>query len=389
MIDVQARFGKGSKMNPGASGMRHPLALCLVPLILILFACSTDNGDGELDDAATLEIDDLEAAPFLENLEMPSALNFAPDGRLFFVEIHEGRIRIVENGELLPEPFAEFEVAQPSGYTEHGLLGLALHPEFDENGYVYALYTAGDETGEPVGQRLVRLTAEGNVGFDEVTLVDELPFGPRCCHNGGRIAFGPDGYLYVTIGDIEQPATSQDTDSPAGSVLRYTENGTIPNSNPLGAGNPVYAYGLRNPFGITFHPETGDLFLTENGPDGYDEINLIEPGENYGWPEVHGIAEDPDFVDPIWATTTERVAPTGITIPAGDSIPALENHLLFCMWNTSMLFALELDPDDPTEVIDQTELPVNCNLDVVEGPDGAIYTSTDIRIYRLGPPLVD
>jgi glucose/arabinose dehydrogenase len=362
--------------------------LLLIPALLIV-ATSCNRGDSELDDAARLEVDNLEATPFLENLSMPSALNFASDGRLFFVEVHEGRVRVVEDGELLDEPFAEFEVAQPGGYSEYGLLGLTLHPDFDENGYVYAFYTTGNEAGEPVGQRLVRLTADGNTGVDEVRLVDELPFGPSCCHNGGRIAFGPDGYLYVTIGDIERPATSQNPESLAGSVLRYTENGTIPNDNPFGDDNPVYAYGLRNPFGITFHPETGDLFLTDNGPNGFDEVNLIEPGGNYGWPEVQGIAEDPDYIDPIWATTTERIAPTGITVPTGTLIPELEGQVLFCMWNLSMLMALEIDPDDPAEVVDQTELPVNCNLDVVEGPDGAIYTSTDIRIYRLAPSKTD
>jgi glucose/arabinose dehydrogenase len=317
---------------------------------------------------------------------LPSSLNFSPDGRLFFVEVYAGRIRVVEDGELLEEPFAELDVARPGGYTEHGLLGLALHPDFEENGYVYAFYTASDGAGNPEGQRIVRLTDDGNVGVDEGILVDDLPAGDNCCHNGGRIAFGPDGHLYATIGDVERPAVSQDLETIGGSVLRYTEDGAIPDDNPFGADNPVYAYGLRNPFGITFHPETGELFLTENGPSGYDEVNLIEAGGNYGWPEVQGIAESEDYIDPIWATTTERVAPTGITIPTGRAIPELEGQVLFCMWNLSMLFALELNPDDHREVVGQAELPVNCNLDVVEGPDGAIYTSTDIRIYRLAAP---
>ncbi len=360
----------------------------LASLIFAISGCAGDTDDAapDADASPSRDLSDFEAEPLLENLEMPNALTFAPDGRLFFVEVHNGRIRVVEDGDLIEEPFAEVDVAQPRGYTEHGLLGLDLHPDFEENGYVYAFYTTGDGTGNPTGQRIVRFTAEGNTAIDEEIIVDELPNGRNCCHNGGRIAFGPDGYLYATIGDIEDPQTSQNPETIAGSVLRYTEDGDIPDDNPFGSDNPVYAYGLRNPFGLTFHPETGELFLTDNGPEGYDEVNMIEPGGNYGWPEAQGIAEEPDFIDPIWATTTEQIAPTGITIPTGDAIPELEGQVLFCLWNMSVLFALELDPDDHTEVVSQSELPVNCNLDVVEGPDGAIYTSTDIRIYRLSPP---
>jgi glucose/arabinose dehydrogenase len=375
--------GRDSQMR------RYTLLLVTAVALLTLTVCGDDdpsNGvEADLDNADTVELDDLEAIVFLADLEMPSALNFAPDGRLFFVEVHAGRIRIVDDGELIEEPFAELDVANPRGYTEHGLLGMALHPDFEENSYVYAFYTAGDGTGNPVAQRIVRFTADGNTATDEEVIVDDLPFG-NCCHNGGRIAFGPDGHLYATIGDVEEPHNSQNPETPSGSVLRFTEDGAVPEDNPFGDDNPVYAYGLRNPFGFTFHPETGDLYLTDNGPTGYDEVNLIEPGGNYGWPEAQGIAENPDFIDPIWATTTEQIAPTGITIPTGQAIPELEGQVLFCLWNMSMVLALELDPDDPSRVVDQAELPVNCNLDLVEGPDGAIYTTTDIRIYRLGPP---
>lgn len=363
------------------------LTWLLVPvLFLALAACDVS---GESADTAEPVIPELEATPLLENLDMPSELNFAPDGRLFFVEVHEGRIRIVEDGTLLPEPFAEFNVPDLPGYTEYGLLGLALHPEFDENQYVYAFYTAADDEGRPIGQRLVRLIAEGNTGVDEVTLVDELPFGPSCCHNGGRLAFGPLGHLYVTIGDTEEPSLSEDPNALPGSVLRFTENGTIPINNPFGADNPVYAYGLRNPVGIAFHPETEELFLSENGPSGYDEINLIEPGGNYGWPEFRGIVEGSNFDNPVWATTSERLAPTGVAIPSDNAIAELGGCVLFCSWNTSTLYALELNPDDSSDVIDQTKLPVNCNLDVTEGPDGTIYTATDNRIYQLGLPMTD
>jgi aldose sugar dehydrogenase len=330
---------------------------------------------------------DPEVTTFIEGVSMPSSLTFTNDGRMFFNEVYDGRIRVVENSQLLDEPFALLDIAQPGGYTEHGLLGLALHPGFDTNGYVYVFYTVGGAGGQPIAQRIVRFTDQDNVATDETVIVDNLPYGPRCCHNGGRIAFGPDGMLYATIGDVEEPGNGQNPGTLGGSVLRYTPDGAIPDDNPFGPDNPVFAYGLRNPYGLTFHPETGDLFITENGPQGYDEVNRIVAGGNYGWPEVQGMAGDDRFIDPIWATTTERVAPTGISIPTGAGIPALEGKVLFCMWNLSMMLALEPADDNPDEVVDQEQLPVNRNLDVTEGPDGAIYASTNVRIYRYGPPV--
>jgi glucose/arabinose dehydrogenase len=328
-----------------------------------------------------------EVTTFVDQLAMPDSLTFAPDGRMFFNEVYHGRIRVVGNGQLREEPFATLNIARPGGGTEYGLLGLALHPDFDHNGYVYALYTVGGGGGQPVEQRIVRFTDQGNIGVDPTIIVDGLPFGPNCCHNGGRIAFGPDGMLYVTLGDIEDPATSQDPGALAGSVLRYAPNGAIPNDNPFGQGNPIYALGLRNPFGLTFHPETGDLFVTDNGPAGHDEVNRIIPGGNYGWPEVQGIAGDGRFIDPIWATITQRIAPTGITVSTDAvQVPDIAGKVLFCSWNTSELTALELADGDPNVVTSQDVLPVACQLDVVQGPDGAIYASDAARIYRYGPP---
>jgi glucose/arabinose dehydrogenase len=328
---------------------------------------------------------DPELTTFIEGVAMPSSLAFTNDGRMFFNEVYDGRIRVVQDGALLDEPFAELQIAQSSGFTEHGLLGLALDPNFDENGYVYVFYTVGDGNADPVEQRIVRFTDQDNVGTDETVLVEGLPHGPRCCHNGGRIAFGPDGMLYATLGDVEDADLSQNPEHVAGSVLRYTPDGAVPDDNPFGPDNPVYAFGLRNPFGITFHPETGDLFVTENGPNGFDEVNRIEAGENYGWPNARGMAGDPDYVDPIWATgESGNVAPTGIVIPSGTNIPDIDGRVLFCQWNTAELISLDLADGNPDEVTGEDVLPVPCNLDVAQGPDGAIYASTTEAILRYG-----
>jgi glucose/arabinose dehydrogenase len=322
-----------------------------------------------------------------DDVPMPGAMTFADDGRMFFNEVFSGQIRVIEDGQLLEEPFATVNIARLDRRTEFGLLGLALDPDFEDNGYVYAFYTAGDLSGQPIDQRIVRFRDDGNIGVDPTVIVSGLPFGPGGSHNAGRMAFSPDKILYATIGDVESPGASQDIGSPAGSVLRYTRDGLIPDDNPFGSDNPAYAYGLRNPFGIAFHPETGDLFVTDNGPDGFEEVNRIVAGGNYGWPVVSGIAGDPDFIDPIWATgQSHSTAPTGMTIPTGLGIPSLAGQVLFCNWNHGALIALELDPNDPDIVVNETIVPVKCNLDVVEGPDGALYTSDAEAIYRYGPP---
>lgn len=341
-------------------------------------------GDGDESEPSP-EPAEPELTTLAEGVEMPSSFNFSPDGRIFFIEVWTGTIRVVENGQLLDEPFATLDIVQVDGFTEYGILGLALHPNFADNGWVYAFHTVPDDAGAPVEQRIVRLTADGNTAVNEEIIVDGLPHGSNCCHNGGRMIFGPDGHLYVSLGDTQNDQLSQDPNNVAGSILRYTEDGAIPEDNPFGPENPVYAWGLRNPYGLTFHPETGELWATENGPNGFDEINQIRPGANYGWPIVTGMAGNPDYVDPIWATGEgEAIGPTGIQIPTGNAIPELAGHVVFCDWNSATARVLEIS--DENEVLDESELPINCNLEVAEGIDGALYFASTEQIFRYGPP---
>lgn len=326
-----------------------------------------------------------EVSTVVDGVAMPSSITFAPDGRMFFIEVWDGRIRVAQDGQLLEEPFATLDIVQVQGFTEWGLIGLTLHPDFAENGYVYAFYTQADESGNPLRQRIVRFTDDGNVGTNMEVIVDDLPYGPSCCHNGGRMTFGPDGHLYVSLGDNEQEQQAQDPENIAGSILRYTADGGVPEDNPFGPENPVYAWGLRNPYGLTFHPETQELWATENGPNGFDEVNLIQPGQNYGWPVVMGMAGNPDYVDPIWATGEGgALGITGIEIPSGEAIPDLGGDVLFCAWNTGTALAVGLAEDNT--VAGERELPVECNLDVTEGPDGALYFASSEAITRYGPP---
>lgn len=203
------------------------------------------------------------------------------------------------------------EVAAIDGVTaagEGGLLGIAVHDD-----HLYAYYTATDEnridrfelTGEP-----------GALGLGAPARVfDGIPAAGN--HNGGRIAFGPDGMLYATTGDAGDRQNAQDLESPGGKILRLTPDGGIPDDNPFPA-SPVYSYGHRNPQGIAWGAD-GTLYASEFGQNTWDELNVIEPGGNYGWPEVEGIAEQDGFIDPVQQWSPQDASPSGIVV-VGDVI---------------------------------------------------------------------
>ena len=308
----------------------------------------------------------------------PVALAPAPDGRLFFAELLTGNIRIVQEGKVLSEPFATLENVSTSG--ESGFLGLALHLNFPREPYVYAMYVVDNpDTGFPLMQRVVRFRDDEGIGRDPTVILDSLPAATIYAHNGGRIAFGPDGKLYLSIGDTDVPELAQDPMKLEGSILRYNPDGTIPNDNPF-PGSPVYATGLRNVFGFAFQPETGNLYATDNGPGGFDEVNKIEPGHNYGWPLHIGIAEAEGFNDPIvlFSIWPERpIGPTGVTFSLEQ--PEL---LLFCAFKGFSLRALQLSGPEYNSVSSTTVLSNKCALDVTYSSDGWLYYSTLSAIYR-------
>jgi glucose/arabinose dehydrogenase len=192
----------------------------------------------------------------------PTALAFAPDGRLFWAE-RSGTVRVFQNGVGRVFATVSTVTTEPGGgYSERGLLGLAVSPTFAQDRSVYAFYSNADRAHQTV----VRWTDCGGTGTAATSLIT-LPAGGDCCHKGGRLAFGPDGKLYVTLGDEHGPAAAQNTSDVRGKVLRYNPDGSVPPDNPFGPGNPVWAYGFRNPFGIAFSAG-GQLAVTNNGPTG-------------------------------------------------------------------------------------------------------------------------
>lgn len=309
--------------------------------------------------------------------EFPTQIRFAPDGRIFVTELATGRVRIVENGVLSPTVFATLPVGTAG---EQGLLGLALDPGFAQNGYVYVFHT----NPNPLKQRVVRYTDVNGVGTDETIIVDDLPVGDR--HVGGRIGFGADGMLYVSIGDILNPANSQDDNSLAGKLLRYTPTGQIPGDNPNPA-SPVFAKGMRNSFGLAFHPTSGRPYLSENGPSCDDELNRIIAGENYGWRPMYPCNDN----SPLYVAPIERfnpsIAPTGIAFYTGNGIPDLTGDLFMGSFNDGALRRFRID-DTNGLVLDSEILVVNRPggiIDVTTGSDGGLYFCDSTGIFRVLP----
>src|SRR6266852_7212879 len=243
-------------------------------------------------------------------------MEFAPDWRLF-VCLQGGNLRVVKNGTLLPTPFVTLTV-DSSG--ERGLLGVAFDPSFATNNFVYVYYTV---PGSPAHNRVSRFTANGDVAVagSEVVLLNLDNLSSATNHNGGAIHFGPDGKLYVAVGENANSANSQTLVNLLGKVLRINSDGTIPADNPFfntaGARKEIWAYGLRNPYTFAFQPGTGRLFIDDVGQDTWEEINDGIAGSNYGWPTTEGPTNNPAFRGPLYAYNHSTGTPTGCALTGG------------------------------------------------------------------------
>ena len=280
-------------------------------------------------------------------LEAPWAVALAPDGRLFVTE-RPGRVRIVRlgaSGGLEARPWTTLP-ARANPDAERGLLGIALDPDFARTGFVYFYYSYAGPGGVTLN-RLVRMHDTSGAGTDETILLDNIPGSSN--HDGGRIAFGPDGKLYVATGDGEQQARAQDRSSLGGKILRLEKDGSVPSNNPF-PGSAVFSLGHRNVQGLAFQPDTGVLYETEHGPSGFfpaccqDEVNRIEAGANYGWPIVTGKPGDARFRDPIaWSGNIDTWAPSGAAFATRPG--PLRGSLLFATLRGQHLHRIVFTPD--------------------------------------------
>lgn len=324
---------------------------------------------------------DITIRPVVEGVLVPMAMQFAPDGRMFFNEVSKGTVRILRaDGTLQEEPFIQLRVAQRK---EMGALGLALHPNFASNRWVYVFYSqARNDNGDPEDNRVMRFTEKDGLATERTPIIRDLPAG-ICCHNGGRIGFGPDGKLYVTVGDVNQGERAQNPKRLNGKILRLNDDGSTPSDNP-DPSSPIFASGFRNPYGLAFHPITGVPYVTENGEVGHDEVNRIVAGGNYGNPVAEGYAQKPGFIDPVWETDRGRIAPSGAAFYTGSAMPEYKNDLFFCSYNTGDLTRMRLGGPDFDKVTEQEVLARICYLDIANAPDGSLWVAGVTSIMRFG-----
>lgn len=276
----------------------------LIFSIFLLAACnredlnSTEDSIEEESTEASVDFE-YETEIIAEELQAPWEMVIMPDGNFLITE-REGRILLLAEGEVL-----DIVDVQASG--EGGLLGMTLSPNFTEDNLIYLYYTYSEDGR--IYNRVSQFTFNGESLENETIIVDQIPGSEF--HNGGRIKFGPDEKLYITTGDAQAENLSQDMNSLAGKILRVNSDGSIPSDNPF-PNSLIFALGLRNTQGLAWHPVTGDLFASDHGPQSRDEINLIEPGGNYGWPEITCDQEDSEYISPVTCYTDFTLAPSGI-----------------------------------------------------------------------------
>lgn len=320
-----------------------------------------------------------------ENLKIPWEIDFAPDGRIFFTE-RIGNLRIIENN-LVSDPIISLNVSGSEG----GLLGLSLDPNFEENHYLYLYYSYSDFFD--IYNRVVRYVESDNTLSDEMILLDKIP-GSQV-HDGGRIKFGPDGKLYITTGDAANSKTAQNLDSLSGKILRINSDGTIPEDNPF-PNSPVYSLGHRNPQGIDWHPDSGILVETEHGPSGergiaHDEVNVIFPGKNYGWPNIVGDETSEGLKNPILHTGEDTWAPSGSVFYNSDKITEWYGKYFIATLRGNHLRMLDLDLENNLVISSDKLLDGEFGRlrSVNMGPDGYLYVLTSNQDGRGEPAKND
>ncbi len=309
----------------------------------------------------------------VQNLDTPWAIAFLPDGSLLVTE-RSGRIYLLKtNGETKSMEFSTAQSVKEIG--EGGLLGIVVHPDFPSNHYVYTHYTYSGKNNNTLN-RVSRFTLNDTKMTDEKIIVDEIPGASN--HNGGRIKFGPDNYLYITTGDSQDPSLAQDKKSLAGKILRVIDTGEAAPENPFGT--LVYSYGHRNPQGIAWD-RNGNLWQTEHGrsnPTGFDEVNLIESGKNYGWEIIQG-----DEARSGMETPKLNSGANGTWAPSGAAF--VEDSFFFSGLKGQTLFEAVIRNNKVIELKKHLIGEFGRLREAIVGPDGMLYITTSNKDGRGNP----
>jgi len=310
-------------------------------------------------------------------LSSPTAFAFAPDGRLFVCQ-QGGQLRVIKNGSLLSTPFL---TVPTDSAGERGLLGVAFDPNFATNQFVFVYYTVNTT---PRFNRVSRFTANGDVGVagSEMLILQLDNLSSATNHNGGSIHFGPDGKLYIAVGENANSSNSQTLTTVLGKILRLNSDGTIPSDNPFfgvtsGNNRAIFALGLRNPFTFTFQPNTGRMFINDVGENTWEEINDGIAGSNYGWPATEGFTSNPLFRSPLFQYGHGNTTTTGCAITGGAFYNPAINRLL-PQYTGQYFFAdfcggwiRVFDPATGQAAAFATG--ISSPVDLTTGPDGYLY----------------
>lgn len=323
-------------------------------------------------------VDGVTVEVWVDSLTIPWSLRFLPNGDALVAQ-RTGSIVRIPNNTKNQTPY--FEVPDAVHEVDAGLMGMDLHPDFETNQWVYIMHAYRNQENE-LFSRVLRLKHEGETAKVESVILDNIP--AYAIHLGGRIAFGPDGMLYIGTGDMSQPYIAQDLNSLASKILRITPEGDIPSDNPF-PNSPVYSYGHRVVQGFAWDPETGVLFNSEHGPSGAavegdvryrDEVNVVKKGGNHGWPIVVGAPQIADYQDPLVSWNLAAVPPAGMTFYKDD--------LYVASLGGQALIRLVLDRENDYEVkkvqrwfsYAPSRGIYGRMRDVTIGPDGHLYVTT-------------
>jgi len=336
-------------------------------------------------------------ATVVEGLEHPWGLALLPDGDILITE-RPGRLRLVRDGSLLPEPIAG--VPQVRAQGQGGLLDVAVHPDFQNNRLVYLSYSKPGPRGATTAVARGRFDGTRLAGVEDIFVAEAWGSGGQ--HFGSRLLFDREGFLYVTIGDRGTPERAQDLSDHAGTTIRLHDDGRVPQDNPfVGRADrrpEIFTYGNRNGQGLALHPRTGEVWQHEHGPRGGDEINVLRSGQNYGWPafsfgdhydgrRIPDPAPGAEIALPVlhW---TPSIAPSGMTFYTGSVFPQWEGDIFVGALAGQHLRRVMLDGERP---INQEQLLADRSQRiraVAEGPDGLIYLlvdATNAPLLRLEP----
>lgn len=352
--------------------------------------------------AGTFKSDDyfLRINILASGLEHPWGLAFLPDGRMLVTE-RAGRLRLLgANGALDPRPISGLPQIDVGG--QGGLMDIALHPDYEKNGWLYLSYVASNKRGKGTEVARFRLDGYRLKDFQGIFRMEPKLAGER--HFGSRLLFDEQGYLYITLGDRGDRERAQQLSDHLGTVVRLHDDGRIPAGNPFrnhrNAKAEIYTYGNRNVQGIAQNPWTKEIWAHEHGPQGGDEINVLQPGVNYGWPVItygvnyvwgtrigEGTAKK-DMAQPVYYWAPKSIAPSGMTFYQGDKFPEWRGDIFLGALRDQMLVRLEIDGRTVTGEEHILKEELGRIRDVKAGPDGYLYLLVDAgngKLVRLEP----